>query len=133
MATPDHMLCAWDEFIPGALLKSFDNHEEWVHAQTNSFNYSVADWRVNKPVFNPANCIHCQFCWVFCPDTAIISKDKKFSHIDYAHCKGCGICVEACPTNPKSLLMFSEQTADADAIASWPVKEKKAKAEGQES
>ncbi|MBN2721648.1 MAG: 4Fe-4S binding protein, partial [Campylobacterales bacterium] len=47
--------------------------------------------------------------------------------IDYDHCKGCGVCVEVCPTNPKSLLMFGEALSSDDAIAQWPVKEKKEK------
>ncbi|MEF3191957.1 MAG: 4Fe-4S binding protein [Campylobacterales bacterium] len=123
------MLWAWDEFIPGAVLKSFDKTEEWVHSQTNSYNYHVADWRVIKPVFNEEHCIHCQFCWVYCPDAAIISKDKKFSHIDYNHCKGCGICADVCPTNPKSLLMFDEHMPESEALAAWPTKEKKNKVE----
>lgn len=128
MATPLHLLKNWDEFIPGGLLPSFDSFEDWKHSEVNSFNYHVADWRSLKPVFNPDHCIHCQFCWVFCPDTSIISKDKKFDSIDYGHCKGCGICVEMCPTNPKSLLMFTEHITTEEALSKWPEKEKKAKA-----
>lgn len=126
MATPAHLLKNWDEFTAGAILPSFDDGiETWKHSQSNSFNYHVADWRTAKPVFNSEHCIHCQFCWIYCPDTSIISKDKKFSHVDYDHCKGCGICVEVCPTNPKSLLMFSEQESEELAMANWPKKEKK--------
>jgi pyruvate ferredoxin oxidoreductase delta subunit len=44
--------------------------------------------------------------------------------IDMDHSKGCGICVEVCPTNPKSLLMFSEQADEETEIASWPTKDK---------
>ena len=40
-------------------------------------------------------------------------------------CKGCGLCVSVCPTNPKSLLMFNEFETVEDALASWPVKKKK--------
>jgi pyruvate ferredoxin oxidoreductase delta subunit len=43
------------------------------------------------------------------------------------HCKGCGICVEVCPTNPKSLLMFPEQADEETEIAQWPAKETKEK------
>jgi len=125
MATPNHLLKDWDGFTPGSLLFSFDDAQKREYAFSNSHEYSVADWRVNKPIFNAEHCIHCQFCWIYCPDTSIISVDKKFSHIDLAHCKGCGICVEVCPTNPKSLLMFAEHTNEADALASWPAKEKK--------
>jgi pyruvate ferredoxin oxidoreductase delta subunit len=125
MATPEHLLKNWDEFVAGAVLHSFDDMDGWKHSAHNSFTYHVADWRALKPVFNPEHCIHCQFCWVFCPDTSIISKEKKFDSIDYGHCKGCGICVEVCPTTPKSLLMYTEQTTDEEALNSWPKKEKK--------
>ena len=43
--------------------------------------------------------------------------------VDYDHCKGCGICVEVCPTNPKSLLMFEERIPNEEALAKWPEKE----------
>ena len=42
-------------------------------------------------------------------------------------CKGCGVCVSVCPTNPKSLLMFDENESNEDAIKQWPEKEVKAK------
>ncbi len=45
--------------------------------------------------------------------------------IDYDHCKGCGVCVEVCPTNPKSLLMFNESMDNEDALASCQKKRKK--------
>jgi pyruvate ferredoxin oxidoreductase delta subunit len=60
---------------------------------------------------------------------SIISADKKMVGVDYEHCKGCGVCVDVCPTNPKSLLMFEEQTAIDEAVASWPAKEDKKKGE----
>lgn len=133
MATPDHLLKDWDGFVPGAILTSFESVEAHTYSPNNSHTYTVADWRVEKPIFNDEHCIHCQFCWVYCPDTSIISADKKFSHVDYAHCKGCGICVQVCPTNPKSLLMFPERTDEAQAKAAWPKKESKKEAteEGQ--
>jgi pyruvate ferredoxin oxidoreductase delta subunit len=37
------------------------------------------------------------------------------------------VCVEVCPTNPKSLLMFLEAANNDEALASWPEKEKKEK------
>jgi len=66
----------------------------------------VGDWRVLKPVYNRDICIDCQFCWIYCPDVSIISRDKKMIGLDYDHCKGCGICVEVCPTNPNSKSAF---------------------------
>ena len=126
----------WDGFEIGAMLRSFEGpakdialtkQEDRNYSQNNSFTASVADWRIIKPVFNKDYCIDCQFCWVYCPDISIISRDKKMLGVDYDHCKGCGICVEVCPTNPKSLLMFPEQKDTEEAIAEWPEKEKKEK------
>jgi pyruvate ferredoxin oxidoreductase delta subunit len=45
--------------------------------------------------------------------------------VDYEHCKGCGLCVSVCPTNPKSLLMFNEYVTVEDALSQWPEKKKK--------
>ena len=127
-------LLGWDEVNQGTLLNSFDGtvdnvsflkQEERDYAETNSYSASVADWRVIKPIYNRDICIDCQNCWVFCPDTSIISRDKKMIGIDFDHCKGCGICVEVCPTNPKSLLMFGEQQAIEEALSKWPAKKKK--------
>ena len=126
----------WDEFEIGAMLRSFDGaisdvalkpQEDRNYSQNNSYTASVADWRIIKPIYNKDYCIDCQFCWVYCPDVSIISRDKKMIGVDYDHCKGCGICVEVCPTNPKSLLMYPEQMDEEAAIAAWPEKEEKEK------
>ena len=126
----------WDEFEIGAMLRSFDGpisgiattlQEDRPYSESNSFTASVADWRIDKPVFNKDFCIDCQFCWIYCPDMSIIARDKKMIGIDMDHCKGCAICVEVCPTNPKSLLMFDEHIADEVALAGWPEKETKEK------
>ena len=126
----------WDEFEIGAMLRTFEGEagniaatlqEDRKYTENSSFSASVADWRLEKPVFNKDYCIDCQFCWVYCPDISIISRDKKMIGIDMDHCKGCGVCVEVCPTNPKSLLMFPEQEDEEKAIAAWPAKEDKEK------
>jgi pyruvate ferredoxin oxidoreductase delta subunit len=123
----------WDEFEIGAMLRSFDGkidecsaftpQRDRNYSENNSHVANVADWRLIKPVYNKDYCIDCQFCWVYCPDISIISRDKKMIGIDMDHCKGCGICVEVCPTNPKSLLMFPEQADEETEIASWPTKD----------
>jgi pyruvate ferredoxin oxidoreductase delta subunit len=127
-------MSGWDEFEIGAMLRSFDGEagniaatlqEDRKYSQNNSFTASVADWRIEKPVFNKDFCIDCQFCWVYCPDISIISRDKKMIGVDMDHCKGCGVCVEVCPTNPKSLLMFPEQAQEEEVLAQWPAKEEK--------
>ena len=132
--TEEHLLKGWDEFEEGAILYSFEDTKARKFHINNSYYHHVSDWRAIKPVHNPEFCIDCQNCWVYCPDTAIIAKEttnKKgekigvFGHIDYDHCKGCGICVEVCPTNPKSLWMFTEQTPEEEALRNWPKKENK--------
>ena len=126
----------WDEFEIGAMLRTFEGEagdiagtpqEDRKYTENSSYTASVADWRLEKPVFNKDYCIDCQFCWIYCPDVSIISRDKKVVGVDMDHCKGCGICVEVCPTNPKSLLMFPEQEDEESAIAGWPTKEEKEK------
>jgi len=129
-------LLGWDEVTQGIVLESFEKEvenvaflkqEERPYSEFSSFTASVADWRVIKPIFNRDICIDCQNCWVFCPDTSIISRDKKMIGIDFDHCKGCGVCVEVCPTNPKSLLMFEERKDIDEALSEWPEKKKKSK------
>ncbi|MGB5919384.1 4Fe-4S binding protein [Arcobacter sp.] len=125
----------WDELVPGAALFSFDqavesvlaqtNPEDRAYAETNSKNLYVGDWRVMKPVWNTELCIDCQNCWIYCPDSAVISRNKEIQGIDYTHCKGCGICVEVCPTNPKSLMMFNETEKNELALTKWPLKKEK--------
>ncbi len=62
-----------------------------------SKNFKTGNWRSQKPVHIPEKCIHCLICWVYCPDSAIKTKDGKFESFDYDFCKGCGICAHECP------------------------------------
>lgn len=129
-------LLGWDEVTQGSVLPSFVGDasgianmkaEERQYSGYNSYTATVASWRVVKPVFNIDVCIDCQNCWVWCPDSSILSRDKQMLGIDYDHCKGCEICVEVCPTNPKSLLMFKENEDLETALSGWPEKTKKEK------
>ena len=129
-------LYGWDEVTQGSVLPSFEGDatgiaglkaEEREYSHFNSYTATVASWRVQKPVFNIDVCIDCQNCWVWCPDSSILSRDKQMLGIDYDHCKGCEVCVEVCPTNPKSLLMFNEQEDLETALSQWPEKKKKEK------
>lgn len=76
----------------------------------SAIEYETGGWRTYKPVHTKENCINCLFCWIYCPDCAIEVKDGKMVGIDYAHCKGCGICVKECPTKPetRALVMVKE-------------------------
>ena len=126
----------WDAVTQGVVLDSLAitnqdaahvRPEDREYSDFNSYTATVASWRVLKPVYNADVCIDCQNCWVWCPDTSIISRDKQMLGIDYDHCKGCGVCVEVCPTNPKSLLMFDTNEAIEVALSQWPEKKKKEK------
>ena len=59
--------------------------------------YNTGSWRTFKPVWDKEKCINCMICWINCPDSSIMVNDQKMTGIDYAHCKGCGICAKVCP------------------------------------
>lgn len=67
----------------------------------NAHDYKTGDWRTFVPQFVAENCIHCLFCWIYCPDTAIevdTSGEKpQVTGVNLDHCKGCGICATECP------------------------------------
>lgn len=69
----------------------------------NSVDYDTGSWEDRVLVFHDHICIHCMQCWIVCPDSTILAKDGKIIGVDLGHCKDCGLCVEACPTEPKSL------------------------------
>lgn len=124
----------WNEFEIGSVLFPFENdgqknidvqQENRDYSQNSSYKASVAHWRVEKPVFNSDHCISCFNCWLYCPDSSILVRDEKLKGVDYVHCKGCGICSDVCPTNPKSLLMYSNNLDEKEAIKSWPQKKNK--------
>ena len=83
----------WNELNMGGV-----NHEPG-----SSLKNVTASFRSGKkPVFNPDNCINCFFCWVFCPENAIIVDQEKITGINYDYCKGCGICENECPVKKKA-------------------------------
>ena len=132
MATPKEMMTTWDKIQFGAVLPSFEDPEKKIRSKFHSYNYKVADWRVEKPVYNRELCIDCDFCWVACPDSCFKveevvnkrgKKQAKIVGINYNLCKGCGVCVEVCPTPIKSLLMFPEQIDNQEALNQWPKKD----------
>ncbi len=54
------------------------------------------DWRSERPVVDRDKCVKCATCWLFCPVQCVVEKSAWFD-IDYAACKGCGICAAECP------------------------------------
>jgi len=74
---------------PGGIIPQPGNAEE----------YDVSGWRSTHPVRDDECCIQCLFCWIYCPDNAVLVKDQKVYAFDKEHCKGCGICAQVCPKN----------------------------------
>jgi len=74
--------------IAGLIIKSKETEE-----------HKTGSWRVSKPVTDFNKCTHCLICWINCPDSCIIVKNKKKTGTNYNYCKGCAICATVCPTN----------------------------------
>jgi len=52
--------------------------------------------------FSCGNCLACDNCWTFCPDSAVLktvntASDGSHYVFDYDYCKGCGLCATECP------------------------------------
>jgi pyruvate ferredoxin oxidoreductase delta subunit len=62
-------------------------------------------WRTEKPVIDTDKCTGCFYCYLCCPEGVILRKEKKIE-IDYAFCKGCGICARVC--TKKAVKMIKE-------------------------
>lgn len=87
----------WKNMTLGAIVPEPGSTQEAIE---------TGSWRSSKPTINLEKCINCFFCWMYCPDAAILVTDHKVSGIDYEHCKGCGVCAVECP--PKCITMNSE-------------------------
>ncbi len=78
-----------------------EKYEYYVRRAKSTLTYDpgwsrenkTGSWRTVKPVLNPDRCTECALCWLYCPDGVI---DRRTFVIDYAYCKGCGICAEEC-------------------------------------
>ena len=57
--------------------------------------------RTLRPVLDNENCNKCNFCWIYCPD-GCINRGDVYS-INYAYCKGCGVCATECPKKAISM------------------------------
>lgn len=62
----------------------------------SALKYETGDWRAFRPIIDEAKCINCLLCWIYCPDAAILRKEKVVA-VNYDYCKGCGICATECP------------------------------------
>lgn len=56
--------------------------------------------RESDRCFSCGVCNGCDNCWVVCPDTSILRDERKNGHysVNLNYCKGCGVCVQECPT-----------------------------------
>ena len=79
----------WKQHPPGAVIKD----------SGNSKKFKTGGWRTFRPVRDGEKCNQCLICYVFCPDSSIITSGGKITGVDYDFCKGCGICAEECPAN----------------------------------
>jgi len=50
--------------------------------------------------FSCGVCNACDNCWIVCPDTSIVRDARTNGHysVNLNYCKGCGVCVQECPT-----------------------------------
>lgn len=81
-----------------------------IHVPATSALANTGTWRSFRPVIDEALCNRCSWvCSTLCPDSAIRVDEDRRPIIDYDHCKGCMICMMACP--PHAI----HQVAEADA------------------
>jgi len=78
-----------------------------LHEAGSSLKYKTGDWRAFKPLVNKEKCSNCLLCWIYCPDSAILRREK-WVEVNYDYCKGCGICARECPL--KVIEMVEEAT-----------------------
>lgn len=68
-----------------------------IHGAATSLHMDTGSWRTLRPVIHLDKCSRCGLCRTYCPD-GVISRDRDgYPRIDYAHCKGCLICLVQCP------------------------------------
>jgi pyruvate ferredoxin oxidoreductase gamma subunit len=69
-----------------------------IHAAATSDLAETGLWRTLRPIIDHDRCSRCWWvCSTLCPDSAIRVGEGGRPEIDYAHCKGCLVCVAVCP------------------------------------
>ena len=72
---------------------------------------TMEGWRNHRPIIQEDQCIHCNWCYMVCPEGVIYEKQGKMQ-IDYRFCKGCGICSKECKKG--CITMIEEGGGDND-------------------
>lgn len=81
-----------------------------IHAGATSAALNTGLWRTQRPVIDHERCNRCWWiCSESCPDSAIVVTADGTPQIDYAHCKGCLVCVAQCP--PHAIRAIPERGA----------------------
>ena len=95
-------LKGWKELPPGGVILEPGTSRE----------YHTGGWRTFRPVHQAENCTNCLFCFIWCPDSAVVVEKGNFKSFDYRYCKGCGICAKECPGKKgvKAITMVEEST-----------------------
>ncbi|MDJ0846971.1 MAG: 2-oxoacid:acceptor oxidoreductase family protein [Myxococcota bacterium] len=76
-----------------------------IHAAATSVLVRTGLWRTLRPLLDPERCQRCHWvCSTLCPDGVIGVSPDGLPEIDYEHCKGCMVCVAACPTHAISAI-----------------------------
>ncbi len=70
--------------------------------------FKTGGWRSARPLWDKGKCTQCLLCFMFCPDSAIKTKDEKIASFDYDFCKGCGICAYECPRDAITMVDEAE-------------------------
>ena len=75
----------------------------------NAAEYITGGWRSARPIHDADVCIQCRLCWIFCPDSSIMTDaEGEVIGIDLDHCKGCGICAAECPKDGAMVMVPEE-------------------------
>jgi NADPH-dependent glutamate synthase beta subunit-like oxidoreductase len=57
---------------------------------------ATANWEISR-CFKCGTCIHCDLCFLLCPDVSIHKHGRDGYWVDPDYCKGCGQCAATCP------------------------------------
>ena len=83
-------------------------HGATIPEAGTSDRYVTGGWRSIRPILDLEKCIHCFFCFIYCPDSSVVVVDEKMTGFNLQHCKGCGICAVECPKDAISMVSEAE-------------------------